>query len=150
MRKKREIQRTDQQQLPSFPSVCFPMPRLFLSHDAAVNLVSGPQWHIFSSAAGWRQFNNILHQNKVTFIKSESCSVTTHKCEHTHTHIHKYCTVLPTERAHWDQCTSILQTPWGISSVHLSSQNGDVPKGRFLLIPAWRDQTHQAFFFFNG
>lgn len=30
--------------------------------------------------------------------------------------------------------------------MHLSYKNGAEPKGRFLLLPAWRDRTLQAFF----
>lgn len=75
----------------------------------------------------------------------------------THTHVHWHCLgaarVLPSNRrwhththcaldvpcishrgAHWDQCTSILQTPRGISSPHLSNKNGAAPKAVRLLM----------------
>lgn len=76
--------------------------------------------------AGRRHFGDILHrQDKVAFIKSEPC--TRKQTLTSHAHIQR--------SMHNPFCGHL----GGISSVHLSSMNGDVPKGRFLLIPARRD-----------
>lgn len=83
--------------------------------------------------AGRRHIGDILHrQDKVAFIKSEPRTQ-----KHTlrsHAHIHKRC-ACTLRSMHNPFCGHL----GGISSVHLSSTNRDVPKGRFLLISARRD-----------